>query len=196
LAAQQSGMAMNQQRSPRVEESAREFVTVAKVTKTQGRKGEVAAALFTDFPERFATRKKLLAVDYARSTVHRELVLEDHWFHKGGVVLKFQGVDSITQAEALVGCEIQIPRAERAELPEGSVYISDLVGCTVSDSGREIGRISDVQMGSGDAPLLVVHAGRELLIPFAAEFVESLDLDHKRVAMRLPAGLLELEGKE
>ena len=187
-------MAMNQQRSPHMEESAGEFVTVAKVTKTQGRKGEVAAALFTDFPERFATRKKLRAVDYARG-VHRELVLEDHWFHKGGVVLKFQGVDSISQAETLVGCEIQIPRAERAELPEGSVYISDLVGCTVSDSGREIGRISDVQFGSGDAPLLVVHAGRELLIPFASEFVESLDLEHKRVDMKLPAGLLEL-GKQ
>jgi len=189
-------MAMNQQRSPRVEETSGEFVTVAKVTKTQGRKGEVAAALFTDFPERFATRKNLVAVDYARGSVHRELVLEDHWFHKGGVVLKFQGVDSISQAETLVGCEIQISRAERAELPEGSVYISDLVGCTVSDSGREIGRISDVQFGGGDAPLLVVHGDRELLIPFAAEFVESLDLERKRVAMKLPAGLLELEGKE
>lgn len=188
-------MAINQERPPRGEESSGEFVTVAKVTKTQGRKGEVAAALFTDFPERFATRKKLLAVDYARGGVHRELVLEDHWFHKGGVILKFQGVDSISQAETLVGCEIQIPRAERAELRGGAVYISDLVGCMVSDSGREIGRISEVRFGSGDAPLLVVRADRELLIPFAAEFVESLDLEHKRLAMKLPAGLLELEGK-
>jgi len=186
---------MNQQRPLGAEESPGEFITVAKVTKTQGRKGEVAAALFTDFPERFATRRKLRAVDYTRGGAPRELVLEDYWFHKGGVVLKFQGVNSINQAETLVGCEIQIPRAERAELPGGSVYISDLVGCTVSDSGREIGRIDDVQFGSGDAPLLVVKADRELLIPFAAEYVESLDLEHKRLAMKLPEGLLELGGK-
>src|SRR5512136_689675 len=89
-----------------------EFVTVAKVTKTQGRKGEVAAALMTDFPERFATRKRLLALESdARGERRRELELEDYWLHKGGVVLKFVGVDSISQAETLVGCEIQIPRA-------------------------------------------------------------------------------------
>src|SRR5215467_11858712 len=105
-----------------------EFVAVAKVTKTQGRKGEVAAALLTDFPERFAERKRLFALD--ERDRRREVQLEDHWFHKGGVVLKFAGVDSISQAEELIGCEIQIPASERAELEDDSVYISDLVGCT------------------------------------------------------------------
>src|SRR5215467_7407764 len=95
------------------------FVTIARVAKTQGRKGEVAAALFTDFPERFATRKRLLLLETeARGGGRRELELEDFWLHKSGVVLKFAGVDSISQAETLVGCEIQIPRAERAELPQ------------------------------------------------------------------------------
>jgi 16S rRNA processing protein RimM len=123
------------------------------------------------------------------------LELEDHWFHKGGVVLKFAGVDSISQAEALIGCEIQIPFAERTELSGGSVYVSDLVGCMVSDRGREVGRVENVQFGSGEAPLLVVRGEQEFLVPFAAEFVESLDLEHKQLAMKLPVGLLELEGK-
>jgi 16S rRNA processing protein RimM len=175
------------------EEDAGGFVAVAKVTKTQGRKGEVAALLLTDFPERFATRKRLFALD--RQNQRSELELEDHWFHKGGVVLKFAGVDSISQAEALIGCEIQIPREERAELTGDSVYVSDLVGCVVSDAGREIGQIENVQFGSGEAPLLVVKGTKELLVPFAAEFIESLDLEHKRLAMKLPAGLLDLEGK-
>src|SRR5262249_46868631 len=95
-----------------------EFVTLAKVTKTQGRKGEVAAALLTDFPERFAERKKLYAVNYAQKERRREVQLEDHWFHKGGVVLKFAGVDSISMAEELIGCEIQIPANERAQLQD------------------------------------------------------------------------------
>src|SRR5262249_38473750 len=101
------------------------FVTIAKVTKTQGRKGEVAALLLTDFPERFATRKRLFALD--RQDRRTELELEDHWFHKGGVVLKFAGVDSISQAETLIGCGIQIPQAERAEPAGGLVLLGDLV---------------------------------------------------------------------
>jgi 16S rRNA processing protein RimM len=170
-----------------------EFVAVAKVTKTQGRKGEVAAALLTDFPERFAERKRLFALD--EKDRRREMQLEDHWFHKGGVVLKFAGVDSISQAEELIGCEIQIPASERAELEDDSVYISDLVGCTVSDSGREIGRIERVQFGSGEAPLLVVKGkgGKEYLVPFATAYLDKIDLKGKQVRMRLPAGLLELD---
>jgi 16S rRNA processing protein RimM len=161
-----------------------EFITIARVAKTQGRIGEVAATLLTDFPERFRTRKKLFALcDAARARkssqaadVRRELQVEDHWFHKGMVVLKFAGVDSISDAEALVGCEIQIPLSDRAELGSDEFYVSDLAGCTVTDSGREIGRIKDVQFGSGEAPLLVVQGEKEQLVPFAAAYIEKVDL--------------------
>lgn len=171
-----------------------EFVTIARVNKTQGRIGEVAAALFTDFPERFATRKRLFALS-GKGNTRRELQLENHWFHKGQVVLKFAGVDSISQAEELIGCEIQVPLSERAVLEDESVYLSDLKGCAVLDGGREIGRIEDVQFGSGEAPLLVVKGDglREFLIPFAAEFVERLAVPEKRLEMKLPAGLLEVD---
>jgi 16S rRNA processing protein RimM len=182
---------MNGEKFPPAGENPSEFVTIAKVTKTQGRIGEVAAALFTDFPERFADRKRLFAFapDGGR---RRELELESHWFHKGGIVLKFLGVDSISQAEELIGCEIQIPRSERVSLEGDLVYVSDLAGCTVFAAGREIGRIEDVRFGSGDAPLLVVKGEQEHLIPFATEFIEKLDLENKRLTMKLPEGLLEL----
>jgi 16S rRNA processing protein RimM len=185
------------------------FVTIARVAKTQGRVGEVAATLFTDFPERFATRKKLFALFAGAARPggakadaqpgRRELLLEDHWFHKGMVVLKFAGVDSISDAETLVGCEIQIPQSERAELAHGEFYVSELVGCTVTDCGGKagqivIGQIKDVQFGSGEAPLLVVQQGqRERLIPFAEAYIEKIDLERKRLEMKLPAGLLELD---
>lgn len=171
-----------------------EFVTIAKVSKTQGRIGEVAAALFTDFPERFATRKRLFALS-GKSDTRRELQLENHWFHKGQVVLKFAGVDSISQAEELIGCEIQVPLSERAALEDDSVYLSDLKGCSVFDGEREIGRIEDVQFGSGEAPLLVLKdAGeKEFLVPFAAEFVARLAVAERRLEMKLPAGLLEVD---
>ena len=182
-----------------------EFVTIARVAKTQGRHGEVAATLLTDFPELFETRRKLFALGGAASTKQsvaaepnrRKLDLDEHWFHKGMVVLKFAGVDSISDAETLVGSEIQIPRSERAALGSDEFYVSDLIGCTVTDSGREIGRVvgrvRDVQFGSGEAPLLVIEGEKEYLVPFAAAYIEKIALEQKRLEMKLPEGLLELD---
>jgi 16S rRNA processing protein RimM len=188
-----------------------EFVTIARVAKTQGRHGEVAATLLTDFPELFETRKKLFALSGTDSTkqnataelFRRKLDLDEHWFHKGMVVLKFAGVDSISDAEMLVGSEIQIPRSERAALGSDEFYVSDLIGCTVTDSGQEVGRVRDVQFGSGEAPLLVIEGGvisggvisgkKEYLVPFAAAYIEKIALEQKRLEMKLPEGLLELD---
>jgi len=166
------------------------------VIKTQGRQGEVAADLCTDFPERFAERKQVCAL--APDGTRRTLEIASHWGHKGRVVLKFCGVDSISDAETLVGSEIQIPREQRAELEPGSAYVSDLVGCVVvaTESGaeRDIGVIADVQFGAGEAPLLTIRRGREEhLVPFALEFLESVDVEHKRVRMKLPEGMLEVD---
>ncbi len=125
----------------------------------------------------------------------RELQLEHFWPHKGRVILKFQGVDTITDAEVLAGWEVQIPREQRAPLEPGAVYVSDLVGCSVIADGREVGAIEDVQFGAGQAPLLVVRDGkkREYLLPLAEEFIEDLDPPGKRVRMKLPEGMLELD---
>jgi len=170
-----------------------EFITLAKVIRTQGRKGEVAAALFTDFPERFAGRKRLFALDDRGR--RSALELEDHWLHKGGVVLKFQGIDTISDAEALIGSEIQVPIAERATLEDGSIYLSDLAGCVVTDKGREIGRIRDVTFGAGEAPLLVIQRnnGKEHMVPFAWEYITRLAPEEKKLEMNLPEGMLELD---
>jgi len=177
-----------------------EFVTIARVSKTQGRHGEVAATLLTDFPELFATRKKLFALGGSgpkQSSMadvgRRQLDLDEHWFHKGMVVLKFAGVDSISDAEALVGSEIQVPRSQRATLGNDEFFVSDLIGCTVTDSGREIGRVKDVQFGSGEAPLLVIEGEKEYLVPFAAAYIEKIALEQKRLEMKLPEGMLELD---
>lgn len=167
------------------------FVTIARVIRTQGRKGEVSAVLLTDFPERFDSRRRLFVLDMKGA--RRSMDLEDHWFHKGHVVLKFAGIDSISDGETLKGSEIQVPFSERAQLEEGEVYISDLVGCTVYDGPREIGRIRDVRFGSGEAPILVIAGDKEYLVPFAAVYTEKIDIEHKRVELKLPAGMLELD---
>ena len=123
----------------------------------------------------------------------RELKIEELWPHKGYLVLKFEGVDSITEAEALLGNELQIPAHERAQLEPGWTYISDLVGCSVFDGDREVGSVEDVQFGAGEAPLLIVRTGSSRYeIPYAEAYLKGTDLGNKIISMVLPEGMLEL----
>jgi 16S rRNA processing protein RimM len=163
------------------------------VVKTQGRRGEIAGEILSDVPDRFALGMKLLALP-RNAESRRELKVEEFWPHKGLLVLKFAGVDSISEAETLVGCELQVPNSQRSELQAGWNYVSDLVGCTVLDQGREIGRLEDVQFGAGEAPLLIVRdpAKRALEVPFAEAYLKSVDLGRKQISMKLPEGLLDV----
>jgi 16S rRNA processing protein RimM len=129
----------------------------------------------------------------AEDDSRRELRIEELWPHKDFLILKFVGIDSISDAETLIGCEVQVPRGERAQLESGWNYVSDLIGCVVLDSGREIGKIEDVQFGTGEAPLLIVVTGsKRYEIPYAEAFLRSVDLEHKQIEMQLPEGMLEL----
>jgi 16S rRNA processing protein RimM len=144
----------------------------------------------------------------AKDGQRRELTVEDLWPHKSFLVLKLRGVETISDAEPLVGAELQLPRSERAQLEPGWTYLSDLIGCTVFDGPREIGEIEDVQFGAGEAPLLVVRSKEQRSkeqrseeqksaklpyeIPFAEAYLEKLDLKQRQVRMKLPDGLLDV----
>jgi len=129
----------------------------------------------------------------AKDGARRELVVEEFWPHKGQLVLKFAGVDSISEAELLDGCELQVPIKQRAELESGWTYISDLVGCLVFDGDREVGKVQDVQFGAGEAPLLMVQGeSKQYEVPYAEAYLKNVDLKQKRIEMQLPEGLLEL----
>jgi len=173
-----------------------EWISLAVVVKTQGRRGEVAVELHTDVPDRFRQEMRLWAL--TKDGQRREVTVEDLWPHKSFLVLKFRGVETISDAEPLVGAELQLPRSERADLEPGWTYLSDLIGCTVLDGQREIGEIEDVQFGAGEAPLLVVRSKEQKSaklpyeIPFAEAFLEKLDLERRQVRMKLPEGLLEV----
>lgn len=177
-----------------------DFVTLARVLKTQGRRGEVAAEVHSDVPDRFAPGMKVFAL--GKSETRRELEIENLWPHKGLLVVKFTGIDSISDAEEFVGAELQVPRSQREQLEPGWMYVSDLVGCRLFDRDREIGFIADVQFGAGEAPLLLVaptkSLGQESLrdanfeIPFADAYLERVDLQGREVRMNLPEGMLEI----
>ena len=181
---------------PGYPEQTGQWIWLARIRRPQGRKGEVFADILTDFPEKFAERRRLwlLAKD---ATAPREVELAAYWLHKGGVVLHFSGVDSISAAETLTGLIVAIPLAERAALGEDEVYIADLIGCALVDVAGAgpvmVGEIEDVDRTAGPVALLVVRgAAGEVLIPFAKSYLRKIDLASKRVEMELPQGLVDV----
>jgi 16S rRNA processing protein RimM len=171
-----------------------EFVVLAQLIRTQGRHGELIADILTEFPERFAERKRVWLLPPDAKAAPREANIDRHWLHKGRIVLKFAGIDSISDATPFAGWRVAIPREERARLAEDAVYVADLVGCHLIDEAAgaiDLGPVLDVERGaSGALDMLVLKTGKdELLIPFAKAYIVSLDLDARMLRMRLPAGL-------
>lgn len=178
------------------------WTLLARLIRPHGRKGELVAELLTDFPARFHDRKRLYLIPPERvGTRPREILLENFWFLRSRIILKFHGVDSINDAEPLRNFEVAIPFAERAPLDPGSVYVADLIGCSVFDLNREgaqVGEIVEVDRTSSSTELLVLRRrglrppAPELLIPFVREYLVRIDVPARRIEMRLPEGLLDI----
>ena len=189
-------------------ENQENWVWLARIRRSQGRKGEVFADILTDFPEKFAERKRLWLIadpdsprvrSSAAGPLPREVELTAHWLHKGGVVLHFAQSGSISDAETLAGLIVAIPLEQRAPLAEDEVYIGDLIGCALVDvAGAEpvtIGEIADVDRTAGVVALLVVNppgSKEEILVPFAKSYLRRIDVEAKRIEMALPEGLVGL----
>jgi 16S rRNA processing protein RimM len=177
------------------------WVTLARLVRPQGRRGELLADILTDFPESFASRKRLFLEPPAGTSQGqmREAVLEAHWLHKGRVVLKFAGIDSISAADELRGFSVVIAREERMPLAPDTVYVSDLAGAHVFDlrngEAEDVGEIMDVlPEGIGPAMLVVrTPSSSELLIPFVKAYLKRVDLPLRRVEMELPEGLVSID---
>jgi len=173
-----------------LEVEAEAFATVARIRRPQGRRGEVSVDLFTDFPERFEAGASVWL--WCEGKPRRQVELEDAWPHKGGMVLKFCGVDSINDAEQLNGWEVQVPSESRLALEGPAVYHSDLIGCRILEHGEELGIVASIEERTG-TPLLVVNTEQgELLIPFATEICRVVDTARGVVEVELPEGLREL----
>jgi 16S rRNA processing protein RimM len=179
-------------------------VTLARILRPQGRRGEVAAEILTDFPERLTKLKSALLWDGKNSP--RQAAIRGCWlsYSRGGqAIFHFEGSNSISDAEKLVGLEVQVPLAERVRLPVGSYYVTDLIGCEVFEMRGEpahvlekIGVVRDVQFAGADVtgtPNLMIDSARgELLIPLAAEICRRIDVAARRIEVLLPEGLLDL----
>jgi 16S rRNA processing protein RimM len=166
-------------------------IIVARVVKTQGNKGEVAADLLTDFPERFSHLRQVVLVKEGEAPF--ELVLDSFWFHKNRVIFKFHGVDSIDQAKKLAGYEVTVLESERISLPAGIYFQHDLVDCTlIGKSGEDYGKVIEVVQYGPNHLLKIQGASREFLVPFVENYLLEIDLQKKVIRCDLPEGLVEL----
>ena len=168
------------------------WIALAKITKPRGNRGEVAAQDLCEDLDRFAEGTELTLRDPAgRLTTAR---VENAWDHQGRLILKFEGVDSISAAEELRGTEILIPYEELGPPPEGEHYYVDLVGCVVreADTDRKIGVVEAILEPGGPLVLEVRRDNREVLIPFIGEICVEVEPEKKSIRVRMPEGLEEL----
>ncbi len=175
-----------------------QFLAIARIVKPQGRRGEVAAKVLTDFPARFGKLRRafLERPGYPPGLV----VVEKVWPHKGGVILKFSGVESIEGASRLRGLHVLVPREERTPLPAHYYYVWELIGCRVVSQSRgmasEVGTVTDIE-GTGGVDLLHVATPRgEVLIPLAQAICTRIDTRARMIVIDPPADLLELNFPE
>ena len=168
-----------------------DLVLIARAVKTHGLKGEVVAELLTDFPERFEDLDEVVVV--APGGEQKLLTLEDFWFQKDRVVLKFSGYDEVDAAKQLIGYEFAVPESDRVQLDTDEFYDWELEGCTVKVGDESIGQVRSV-IKTGGAEILVVTdgSGNEKLVPLAASIVVAIDPGAKTIVVDPPEGLLDL----
>jgi len=194
------------------------WVIVAHILRPRGNKGEVAAELLTDFPDRLKALKEFFLAG-GKSTP-RSIQLKSFWLdanHPGFCVFHFEGTSSINDAEKLRGLEIQIPFEQRVTLPAGKYFVTDLIGCSVfelpsdpspvssspcslSEAPALLGSVRDVFFpgeSQPGTPLLAVDTSLgELLIPLAEDICKRVDIATRRIEVLLPEGLRDPEKAE
>jgi len=181
-------------------------LTLARLLRPHGIRGEIAAEILTDFPERLTKLREVWLWDASAET-SIEAIVQKCWLSvaRGGqAVFKFAGVDRIEDVEKFRGLEVQVPLSERMELPAGSYFISELVGCEVwevispgeaEELETMLGIVTGVQE-SGTPVLEVDTLAGEVLIPLATEICRKIDVSARRIEVVMPEGLRNLNRKD
>jgi 16S rRNA processing protein RimM len=196
------------------------WVIVARILRPRGNKGEVAAQLLTDFPERLTKLTEVfLGATGPASAEPRLTALKACWLsqnHRGQAVFHFEGCNSISDAEKFRGFDVLLSIEKRVTLTAGQYFVDDLVGCSVFETSAEASTVSSSPCSLGSAPSLLgtvrdVHftgegvsgtpllavdtSAGELLVPLAEDICFRVDTRARRIDVRLPDGLRDLNEK-
>jgi len=183
-----------------------ELLVVGRIVAAQGLKGELRVNPLSDFPERFTKpgRRWLRAGQNRRTeapdATEVQLLHGRQLPGKELFVIRLEGVDDRSAAEALVGQELLVPAGDRPRLARGEFHLLDLVGLEVrllegeeQQPGAAIGTVQDLIHAGNDLLEVVLHAGGEpLWIPFVKAIVPRVELQEGWIGITPPPGLLEL----
>jgi len=169
--------------------SEKNYIRIGKILSTQGNRGALRVLPLTDYPERF---QQMVRVRVLINDSIRELRIDDIYFHKKYIIIKFKEIQDMNAANELKGGFLVVTRDELVPLPEGSFYIFDLIGVDVFESdGRHLGKITDIiQTGSNDVYVVETEA-RPVLIPALKKVVKEINLDRQRIVVQMPEGLAD-----
>jgi 16S rRNA processing protein RimM len=166
-----------------------DLVLVGHIARPHGIRGQVIVNPETDFAEeRFREGVRVLVGADARP-----MTITAARFQQGRPVLALAGVETMNDAQRLAGAEVRLPAAEIPALPDGTYHRFELVGCEVRDvDGGVIGEVAAVE-GPMDNSRLVIHAPHgEVLIPLVADICVEIVPREKRISVRMPAGLIDV----
>lgn len=167
------------------------LVVVGRIARPHGLAGEVAVNVETDFPEdRYRPGQSMFVA--AGGRVRAVTVGTVRW-HKGRPLVRFEGVETIDDAEALGRGDLRVEPDQLVPLEAGTYFHHDLVGCeVVTAGGEEVGQVVKVE-GPMVGSLLVVRGRRgDVLIPLAEHICVSVDPAARRIVVAPPEGLLDL----
>ncbi len=170
-------------------------MALAVLGRAWGRRGEVSAISLSAGAERFSGVREVFLFDPdGMSGAGRHTELESVWEHRGRLIFKFRGIDTISDADALAGTEVRVPASERREIPQDEYFESDLIGCEVFEraTNERIGVVRELQELGGPPLLLVEGEGGPVLIPFARAICPVIDVKARKILVDLPEGLKEL----
>ncbi|HEY3884913.1 MAG TPA: ribosome maturation factor RimM [Vicinamibacterales bacterium] len=164
---------------------------MGRVARAHGNKGQVIVNPETDFAvDRFASGSVLMVEQGGRVSERR---IEAVRFQAGRPIIALDGIQTMSDAEALAGAELKVRQADLPPLASGTYYRHDLVGCEVTDAaGARLGGVTRVE-GPLERSLLVVATRRgETMIPMVDGIVVTVDVGAKRIVVDLPEGLADL----
>lgn len=169
----------------------RDMALVGRIARAHGIRGQVIVNLETDFPEeRFQPGAELFIERGGRLETLRLTAVR---FQRERPVLTIDGVETMSEAEALAGQELRVPIERLAPLPQNTFYRHDLIGCRVETvDGREVGTVTGVEGDVGGSRLVIAGARGEVLVPLAAEICRTVDPAGRRIVIAPPEGLLDL----
>lgn len=163
-----------------------EFITIGRILSPWGNQGQLKVDSTTDFPSRFTPSSRV----YIK---RQPAIIEGVDWHKGKAIIKLDILNSVKDAERLIGQMIEIHRSQLHSLPEGQYYHFQLIGLKVWTTGQELlGEITDILTTPNNDTYVVTGPSGEILVPAAEDIIKSIDLDEGRLVIEPIKGLLDL----